>query len=216
VAQIFRPSADLTLRLVVLGVLFAVAVGLLVWHASLRSGPGLQDPVDQPVPFSHQHHVAEVGLDCRYCHTSVEESSFAGFPPTHTCMTCHSQLFRTTPMLAPVRNSLAQDKPMRWTRVHDLPDFAFFDHAVHIHKGIGCSSCHGQVDRMQLTAREKPLTMRWCLDCHRPPERYLRPREEVFDMDWHPPADQGAKGKDLLAQYRIQSGRMADCSVCHR
>jgi hypothetical protein len=103
-----------------------------------------------------------------------------------------------------------------WTRVHDLPDFAFFDHAVHIHKGIGCSSCHGRVDRMQLTAREKPLTMRWCLDCHRVPERYLRPREEVFDMDWQPPADQGAKGKDLLAQYRIPSGRMTDCSVCHR
>jgi hypothetical protein len=165
---------------------------------------------------SHQHHVAEVGLDCRYCHTSVAKSSFAGFPPTHTCMTCHSQLFRTSPTLAPVRDSLAQDRPLRWTRVHDLPDFAYFDHAIHIHKGIGYSSCHGPVDRMQLTYRDKPLTMRWCLDCHRAPERYLRPRDEVFDMDWHPPADQGAKGKALLAKYRIHSERMTDCSVCHR
>jgi hypothetical protein len=146
----------------------------------------------------------------------VEDSSFAGFPPTHTCMTCHSQIFRTSPMLAPVRDSLAQDRPIRWTRVHDLPDFAYFDHAIHIHKGIGCSSCHGRVDRMQLTAREKPLTMSWCLDCHRAPEQYLRPSDEVFDMDWHPPGDQLAKGKALLARYRIQTGRMTDCSLCHR
>ena len=215
-AQIFRPGADLTLRLVVLGTVSAVMVGLVVWHASLGSGPGVEAPVDQPVPFSHQHHVAEVGLDCRYCHTSVEESSFAGFPPTHTCMTCHSQLFRTSPMLAPARDSLAQDRPMRWIRVHDLPDFAYFDHAIHIHKGVGCSSCHGPVDRMQLTYRDKPLTMRWCLDCHRAPERHLRPRDQVFAMDWHPPADQAAKGKALLAEYRIHSGRMTDCSVCHR
>ncbi len=170
----------------------------------------------QPVLFSHKHHVGEVGLDCRYCHVSVEVSSFAGIPPTSTCMTCHSQLFRTVPMLAPVRDSLAWDRSLRWKRVHVLPDFVYFNHGIHVHQGVGCSTCHGPVDRMQLTYRAKPLTMGWCLDCHRAPERYLRPREEVFDMNWRPPRNQLSVGRALAAQYGIKTARLSDCSVCHR
>jgi len=215
-AQIFNPAADLILRLAIGGGLFAIIASLLTWHASLATQARLRQPVEQPVPFSHQHHVAEVGLDCRYCHTSVEESNFAGLPPTHTCMTCHSQLFRDSPMLEPVRLSLVQGEPLRWRRVHDLPDFVYFNHSIHVHKGVGCASCHGPVDRMQLTYRDKPLTMRWCLDCHRSPEGHLRPLDEVFNMDWQPPRDRAELGRELVSRYRIQTPRLSDCSVCHR
>lgn len=214
--QIFQPVADLVLRLVVLAMLGVTLAGLLAWHASLAHQPRIGQPVDQPVPFSHEHHVGDVGLDCRYCHGSVETSSFAGIPPTHTCMTCHSQLFTDAAMLAPVRDSLALDRPLRWNRVHDLPDFVYFDHSIHVHQGVGCVTCHGRVDRMPLTYRAEPLTMRWCLDCHRHPERHLRPREAVFDMDWEPVGDQLALGSRLMTDYHIQSARLDDCSVCHR
>ncbi|MGD2074956.1 MAG: cytochrome c3 family protein [Gammaproteobacteria bacterium] len=214
--QIFQRGTDLVVRLAALGVLMVLVTGVLVWHGSLASQARLRQPVEQPVPFSHKHHVGEVGLDCRYCHTSVENSSFAGIPPTHTCMTCHSRLFTGAAMLKPVRDSLSRDRPLHWKAVHDLPDFVYFDHSVHVRQGVGCVTCHGRVDHMPLTYRTQPLTMRWCLDCHRNPERYLRPREHVFDMDWQPSGDQLALGRRLLDTYHIRTERLTDCSVCHR
>jgi hypothetical protein len=215
-AQIFQPSADLVLRLAALSLVLGLAGGLLVWHGSLASQAPLGQPVEQPVPFSHKHHVGEVGIDCRYCHTSVEEASYAGIPPTRTCMTCHSRLFTGAPMLAPVRQSLTRDQPLHWNRVHVLPDFVYFDHGIHVHQGVGCVTCHGRVDRMPLTYRAEPLTMRWCLDCHRDPAPRVRPRAHVFDMDWQFPDDADAPGRQLMDAYGIRTDRLTDCSVCHR
>jgi len=176
-------------------------------------------PRTQEVPFSHQHHVAGLGIDCRYCHDSVEKSSFAGIPPTYTCMSCHSQLWTDAPMLAPVRQSLATGQPLRWNRVNQLPDFVFFNHSIHVQKGIGCSTCHGRVDEMPLTWKTHSLYMRWCLDCHEAPERQLRPKDQIFNMKWEPPADQAERGKNLLQEYRISHERLQqlrDCGMCHR
>ncbi len=147
-------------------------------------------PLEQPVPFSHQHHSGELGIDCRYCHVSVEKSSFAGVPPTETCMTCHSQLYTDAPMLAPVRQSLATGTPLKWQRVNYVPDFVFFNHSIHVNRGIGCSECHGQVDHMPLTWKAQTLYMKFCLNCHNDPARFIRPRNEVFNMDWRPPPNQ--------------------------
>jgi len=169
---------------------------------------------EQPVPFSHRHHAGELGIDCRYCHTAVEESAFAGLPPTATCMTCHSQIWANSPMLEPVRASYRTDQSLEWTRVNALPDFVYFNHSIHVSKGIGCVTCHGPVDHMPLTWRANTLQMEWCLDCHRQPERYVRPREQVFNADYAPPADQIALGQRLVKEYKIQ--RLTDCSTCHR
>jgi len=175
---------------------------------------GVGVPVEQPVPFSHKHHVGDDGLDCRYCHTSVEQSPFAGIPPTKTCMNCHAQLWTEAPILEPVRESFRIGKPLQWVRIHRLADFVYFDHSIHVRKGIGCSTCHGRVDQMPLTWRENTLFMEWCLECHRNPERFVRPREQVFSMDWEPPKDQLALGAKLVKEYKIQS--MTSCSTCHR
>lgn len=188
--------------------------GFSYYRSSWYTGVGAF--VEQPVPFSHKHHAGELGLDCRYCHTGVEKSAFAGLPPTETCMTCHSQLWTNAEMLAPVRESLATDKPIRWQRVHHLPDYVYFDHSVHVRNGIGCSSCHGDVEAMPLMTKAKSLSMAWCLDCHRDPAKNLRPENEIFDMRWQPAADQKDKGKMLLAHYGIRPGHLTDCSVCHR
>jgi hypothetical protein len=162
--------------------------------------------------------VRGLGLDCRYCHTSVETSSFAGIPPTETCMTCHSQIWSESPMLEPVRESYRTNRPLAWNRVHDLPDFAYFNHGIHVAKGVGCVSCHGRVDLMPLMWKEQPLTMEWCLGCHRAPERHVRPREYVFNMEWQPPSAQLALGKELVHEYGIETetGRLTNCSTCHR
>ena len=170
---------------------------------------------DQPVPFSHKTHVTGIGLDCRYCHIAVEESAFAGIPPTETCMTCHSQLWTEAAILEPVRASFRDDKPLRWTRVHDLPDFVYFKHDIHVSKGIGCQSCHGQVDQMPLMWKENTLNMEWCLACHRTPEKQIRPREEVFNMNWSPPADREALGQRLVEEYGVRKAQLTDCSICH-
>jgi hypothetical protein len=169
---------------------------------------------EQPIQFSHERHVAGNGIDCRYCHTSVETSAFAGIPPTKTCMNCHSQIFAASPYLEPVRASFRTGESIKWTRVHDLPDFVYFDHSIHVAKGVGCSTCHGRVDRMPLMYQVASLQMQWCLDCHRNPERFVRPREAVYQMDYEPPADQLALGRKLVADYRIQ--RLTSCSTCHR
>jgi hypothetical protein len=215
-AQVFHRSTNTIARITILGgvlILVLLSMGLIV---IFRSDYLTEVHVvrEQPVPFSHQHHVAALGIDCRYCHTSVEVSSFAGLPPTDTCMTCHSNIWADSPMLEPVRTSLRSNTPLRWTRVTDVPDFVYFSHAIHVAKGIGCSTCHGRVDRMALTFREHPMLMEWCLDCHREPERYVRPREAVFQMDWAPPPDQAAQGRRLVQQYGIRA--LTDCYVCHR
>jgi len=168
----------------------------------------------QPVQFSHKHHVGDDGIDCRYCHTSVEESSFAGIPSTKICMNCHTQIWAESPILEPVRESFRTGKSLEWTRVHNLPGFVYFDHSIHVHKGVGCTTCHGRVDQMPLMWRENTLYMEWCLECHRNPERFVRPREQVFNMDWQPPSDQIVLGQKLVQEYKI--AQLTSCSVCHR
>ncbi len=171
----------------------------------------------QPIPFSHQHHVGVFGFDCRYCHTSVEESSFAGIPPTKTCMNCHSQVWVGGPTLEPVRESYRTGEPLHWRRVHNLQQFAYFDHSIHVAKGVGCVTCHGRVDQMPLMRQTSSLLMEWCIDCHRQPVNSLRPHEEVYSMTWEPTGDRQALGRDLMEKYKIRDERfLTSCSTCHR
>lgn len=216
--QIFHPSMNTISRVSIFGAVFLIAGAILIAALIVRSPYVTQANVvrDQPVAFSHQHHVADCGIDCRYCHTSVEESSFAGVPATEICMNCHAYLFDDQPALEPVRESYRTGIPLSWTRVHNLPDFAYFNHSIHVHKGIGCATCHGQVDEMPLMWREHSLHMEWCLECHRDPAQYIRPREEVFDMRWRPPTDEREHRQlaaRLMEEYDVQS--KTNCSVCH-
>src|SRR5437868_5200828 len=217
-AQIFSPRSNVQAKVIIVATILLVCAGgwltSAVWWSPYTTYVNV--PFDQPVPFSHQHHVAGLGIDCRYCHTSVEKSSFAGMPPTETCMTCHSQLWTQAPLLAPVRESLATRQPIQWNRVHDLPDFVYFDHSIHLHKGVGCSTCHGRVDRMPLVWKDQTLYMKWCLECHRQPEKFVRPKSELFNMAWSAPDDQIAAGRKLLAQNHIPAWKLSECSVCHR
>jgi len=214
--QIFRPSANTIARVSIFGAIFFIAALILLLEAIDRSPWVTQARVarDQPIQFSHERHVAGNGIDCRYCHTSVEGSSFAGIPPTKTCMNCHAQIFSNSPFLAPVRESFRTGVPIQWTRVHDLPDFVHFDHSIHVYKGVGCTTCHGQVERMPLMYQEQSLQMEWCVDCHRRPEQYVRPREDVFRVDYVAPPNQLELGERLVAQYQIQ--KLTNCSTCHQ
>jgi len=216
--QVFHPSTNTFSRLSIFGAIFFL--GGLLWASALinRSGYVTRAGVarEQPVPFSHRHHAGELGIDCRYCHTSVEKSSYAGIPPTKTCMNCHSQIWIDSPTLEPVRASFRSDKSIVWTKVHDLPDFVYFNHSIHVQKGVGCASCHGRVDRMNLMWQENSLQMEWCLNCHRHPEQYLRPREQVFSMTWTPSGDQVTLGRQLLKTYHIDVAHLTNCSTCHR
>ena len=173
-------------------------------------------PIAQPVPFSHEHHAGSLGIDCRYCHTSVETSAFAGLPSTEVCMTCHSQLWTNAAMLAPVRQSLAKGQPIHWTRVNNVGDFVYFNHAIHVNKGVACITCHGPVNHMPLTWREEPMQMEWCLGCHRNPAPNLSPKEAVFNPDWKPAKEVSALHQAMLANYGIKPDRLTDCYVCHR
>jgi len=178
---------------------------------------GVNVVLDQPVPFSHEHHVGGLGIDCRYCHDSVTQSSFAGLPATKVCMTCHSQLWTNAAILAPVRESWRTGTPLAWTRVHSLPGYVYFDHSIHVAKGVGCTTCHGPVDRMPLMYQAATLQMRWCLDCHRDPAKYLRPREDVFSTTYAPPADQERLGPELAERYHVRDVQsLTNCSTCHR
>jgi formate-dependent nitrite reductase cytochrome c552 subunit len=217
-AQIFHPSTNTVSKLTIFGAVFLIG-GLLWLLAELnRSSYVTQANVvrPQPVPFSHKHHVSGLGIDCRYCHTAVEQSAFAGIPSTSTCMNCHSQIWTNSPMLEPVRESYRTGQPLRWTRVHNLAEFAYFNHSIHVNKGVGCATCHGPVDQMPLIAQQESLLMEWCLDCHRNPERYLRPREEVFNMSWTAPRNQSELGLELVRKYNVRTEQLTDCSVCHR
>jgi hypothetical protein len=218
-AQIFHRSTNTISRVSIYGAVFiAAALGYLGW--AVTESPYFTDvnvPREQPVPFSHKHHVTDDGIDCRYCHTSVEKSSFAGIPSTHICMSCHSRLWTTSPMLEPVRLSYQTDKSLEWTRVNAVPDFAYFDHSIHIHKGVGCTTCHGPIGEMPLTWRANTLYMRWCIDCHKHPERFVRRREDVFKANYQSPQDQLALGRQLVKEYKIKDAtQLTDCYTCHR
>ena len=231
-AQVFHRSTNTLARVTIFGAVFiAAALGFVIYE--VNSSPYFTDvnvAQIQPVPFSHKHHVTDDGIDCRYCHTSVENSSFAGIPPTHTCMTCHSQIWVNSPMLEPVRASYRTGNSIEWTRVNSLPEFVYFDHSIHINKGVGCTTCHGKIGEMPLTWRANTLYMRWCINCHNHPQDYVRPREEVFSATYEPPTalapvefegaeyrDQQELGRRLVKEYKIKPSKViTDCYTCHR
>ena len=221
-AQLFRPGADTVARLVLLAiVLFPVGAAALAY--GVRVSPyatGQNVTVEQPVPFSHKHHVGDLGIDCRYCHTGVEKAAWAGLPSTQTCMTCHSQMWTNAAVLEPVRRSWVTHTPMRWNSVHRVAEYVYFNHAVHVAKGVGCSECHGAVHQMQLMREATPMTMGWCLDCHRNPGPHLRPQAAIYDTAWtphdDPDPDRLRRARAYVAHYGIEAGRLSDCSVCHR
>jgi hypothetical protein len=217
-AQIFSPAADTWLRLIAAIVLALCGGGIVGAIGMARSSyiTSTDRVPHQPVPFSHRHHVGELGIDCRYCHADVEKGPKAGLPPTTTCMTCHSQIWTNAKMLAAVRQSLAQNKPLHWVRVAKLPDYVFFRHDIHIAKGVGCVTCHGRIDTMPLTYRAKAFTMKFCLDCHRDPVPNLRPADKITDMTWNPPGNARAFGKKIAAHEGLRLGELTHCYVCHR
>lgn len=218
-AQIFSPTADTWFRAILVAILVGIIGSLFVAGGVARSQyvTRVARTPHQPVPFSHKHHVSQLGLDCRYCHSSVETSANAGFPATHVCMTCHSQVWTEAPMLEPVRASLAENRSLAWKRVARVPDYVYFRHDIHIAKGVSCFECHGRIDSMPLTFRAKPFEMQWCLSCHRDPAPHLRPHDAVFDPDWTPPADRRALGETLMERYHVKGpARLTACTVCHR
>jgi hypothetical protein len=214
--QIFHRSANSIAKVsIVGGVLLLGAVIALAY--TIDRGSYITDVrvvKAQPVPFSHKHHVLDDGIDCRYCHTSVETSARAGLPATEICMSCHSQIWTNAAVLEPVRESWRTGQSIEWTRVHDLPDFVYFNHSIHLNKGIGCSTCHGEVQNIAFMYKQNTLYMNWCLECHRNPEKYIRPRSEVFNTAYQTPANQAELGKKLVAEYHVQS--LTDCYTCHR
>lgn len=216
-AAMFTPAANLISKVTLIA-LAAASVGGIGWWwlwPRMDCARHVRWTVEQPVPFSHEHHVAGLGIDCRFCHTAVEVSSNAGLPPTYTCMTCHSQIWTNAALLAPVRESLALGKPIVWHRITDLPDYVYFNHSIHIAKGVGCESCHGAVEKMPLTYKAKTLTMEFCLSCHRDPGPNLRPKAAIYDTEWHRKADTPSPAA-LMAQYHVPDRNLTDCSLCHR
>lgn len=198
---------------VLLGIAPIYVLGLLYYAGSPRNLSVGYQP-EQPVPYSHALHAGELGLDCRYCHTGVESSAHAAVPPTATCMNCHVTIFPESVQLAAVHESWETGLPIPWVRVHDLPDFVFFDHSAHVNRGVGCVECHGRVDHMEVVHQVEPLSMAWCLDCHRNPDPRLRPVSEVTNMAWQPSSSREALGRRLREEYGIAPSE--DCSTCHR
>ncbi|WP_129675264.1 cytochrome c3 family protein [Candidatus Chloroploca sp. Khr17] len=218
-AQIFSRNANAIL-LVSIAAIVLLIVGIISALIGLYLSPwytGVGDAIEQPVPFSHKHHVDQLMIDCRYCHSTVERVAHAGIPSTDTCMSCHSQIWTNSPLLQPVRDSYQTGEPVLWNRVYDLPDFVYFNHSVHVAKGIGCASCHGRIDQQHLTAKAQPLYMGWCLGCHRAPEEHIRPRDEVFNMAYEPQMMPIADRLALVQEYQIPvDGRLTHCYTCHR
>jgi hypothetical protein len=215
--QIFSYGSNSYTRIgIIVGVLSLLGVGGALFELGADSSYATNQGVArvQPVQFSHSHHVGSMGIDCRYCHTAVENSWFANIPPTKTCMNCHSQIWTNSPELEMVRASYRTDQSIPWVKVHDLPDFVYFNHSIHVKKGMGCETCHGRIDKMPLTYQKSSLEMRWCLDCHRNPEKYVRPRSEIFTMGYQYPSNQEEVGLQLIKDYQIQ--RLETCNTCHR
>ena len=220
--QIFHRSTNTLAKLSIFGGLFILA--FVTWavaeinRSSWNTGAFVER--EQPVQFSHKHHSGDDGIDCRYCHTSVESAASAGMPSTKTCMNCHSQIWSDSPYLEIVRRSWRDNKPIEWTRVHDLPDYAYFNHSIHVAKGVGCNTCHGPVDEMPLVYQYASLQMEWCLECHREPERFLRPRQEVFNMKWRPEnktEGELTEGRRWKQEHAVRDKSvMQSCSTCHR
>ena len=219
-SQLFRPGANTYVRLMLAAIVIGPLTLLLLGGALARSGAATGEGrfVEQQVPFSHQHHAGEVGIDCRYCHTGVETSANANVPPTHTCMTCHSQIWTGAPVLEPVRQSMATGEPIHWQRVAQLPDYVYFDHSIHIDRGVACRDCHGDVTDMPLMRRAKPFTMEFCLDCHRDPAPALGPAELVTrpePVEWSE-EQKRAYGKNVMHELGIEVDELDNCGVCHR
>jgi hypothetical protein len=239
--QLFPPATNALARGTIFGGLLVVATMVWAGNEWLRSSYVTQVDVvrDQPVPFSHDHHTSGLGIDCRYCHATVETAAFAGMPTTETCMGCHSQIWKDSPLLAPVRESWRSGEPLAWTRVHDLPDFVYFNHAIHVAKGIGCESCHGRVDKMPLMRKASTLHMEWCLDCHEHPERNVREKDDLFvfgrperersmrnsgerteTTTTRPkgvvPTSTSTDNNQLVQEYGIVRAQLLDCVICHR
>jgi hypothetical protein len=215
-AQIFHRATNPLSKASIFGGIFIIGAFIYVFDL-LYTGPYVNEESvirEQPVPFSHKHHAKELGIDCRFCHTSVETSSFAGIPSVKTCMTCHSQIWNKSPMLAPIRDAYRTGEPIRWVRVNVLPDYVYFDHSIHVAKGIGCTTCHGPMGDMPLSWRQASLQMKWCLECHRHPEDFVRQHLNVFDSSWRRPPNQHAQGLKLVQEYHIKS--LTDCYTCHR
>jgi len=247
-AQLFKPSANNVAKLsLILGA--ALPLGLFYAGSTASRSPAntkVKVPIDQPIPFSHKHHAYELGIDCRYCHTGVETSAVAGIPPTETCMSCHSQIWTNSPLLQPLRDSFAQDKPIRWSKVNKVPEFVYFNHSIHVQRGISCNECHGEVVDMNITWKGKPFFMSWCLECHREPEKFLYkdkslaglpPKEQVFELyrkyqrgdkltnkeynlihghDHDPSKEEVAEGKQIVKDLKIKVDQLQDCWICHR
>ena len=215
-AQIFPRYTNTLSRVTAVVAFGTVVAGLWLWSRIQRSPYTSEVRIakEQPVPFSHRHHVGQLGIDCRYCHTGVETSATAGIPPTATCYNCHKLIWKDSPMLEPVRESYKSGKPLHWTRVHDLPDFVYFNHAAHINKGVGCTTCHGPIDRMPLTWQSGDLTMGWCLDCHRNPTPNLRPKDQVTSVEWTPGPEQATVGAAFAKERDVRT--LQSCSYCHR
>lgn len=214
--QIFHRSTNTLSRVSIFGAIFIIGGVLAIFMIIQRSPYVTYVGVarTQPVQFSHLHHVGDDGIDCRYCHTSVEVSSSAGIPSTEVCMNCHTQVWANSPYLEPVRQSWRTGQPITWERVHDLPDFVYFNHSIHVAKGVGCDTCHGQLEQMNGIWKNQPMSMEWCMECHFNPAKYVRPKDQVFNARYQPPGDQMALGNQLVQEYQIQS--LISCSTCHR
>jgi hypothetical protein len=216
-SQIFKSSANSFARVsIVVGLAALAAVGGALFELIADSTYATRqgDAREQPIPFSHAHHVGSMGIDCRYCHTSVDNSDWAVIPPTKTCMNCHSQIWINSPTLEPVRESFRTNQSIKWTKVYDLPDYVYFNHSIHVRKGVGCETCHGRIDQQPLTYQNPSLQMRWCLDCHRNPEQHLRPRDQITTMGYVPSEPQEQLGARLVKEYHVQ--KLDTCWTCHR
>lgn len=218
-AQVFHRSANNIAKASLVAAVLLGGVAFFVVTQIARSSyvTGRYIEKQQPVQFSHKHHVGDDGIDCRYCHTSVETSSSAGLPPTQTCMNCHSQIWSDSPYLEPVRASFRENKPIQWERVHDLPEYVYFNHSIHVAKGVGCSTCHGRVDEMASVYMENTLQMEWCISCHKNPEPFIRPKSEIYNMAWHDGDISAEEHKQLKESYKVRSReQLTSCSTCHR
>lgn len=204
------------LRAAIVAVVLLVLALPLALMGYVRSpwNTGLHRAAAQPLPFDHRHHVSDDGIDCLYCHDLADRSTYAGIPGASRCMNCHNQVWNRSPVLEPVRQSYFRGLPIAWQRVYALPDFVYFDHSAHVLSGVGCEECHGRVDRQPRIAQMVPLTMGWCLECHRAPEPHIRPRSEVTTMGWTFDGDRDSLGAALAAEYGVES--KTDCTTCHR